>query len=76
MTTRQLTAAQEGAIDPVLHLESKPGRSYCGRNLPTAGFFTDNEAMFEEREGSRCKVCWRVLQCRAEAKAAVAAALS
>jgi hypothetical protein len=45
--------------DPVLHLEKTPGRAWCGRSLPTGGFFTDCEATFEEREGSRCASCWR-----------------
>lgn len=55
-----------GARDPEqvevhqsLHLETSPGRAACGRVLPTAGFFTDDVGMFEEREGSRCKSCWR-----------------
>lgn len=45
--------------DQVMHLDVLV-RSLCGRDLPTAGFFTDNDAEFETREGSRCKACWHV----------------
>lgn len=60
MTTRRSKCAGLSNQDPVLHLEIKDGRSACGRDLPADGFFTDSESMFEEREGSRCKSCWRV----------------
>jgi hypothetical protein len=45
----------------VLHFEKMPGKAACGRKLPTAGYFTDALEEFEEREGSRCKTCWRVV---------------
>jgi hypothetical protein len=50
--------------DPVMHFEITEGRSLCGRSLPTAGFFTDDSVIFEERGGSRCKACWRVYVAR------------
>jgi hypothetical protein len=50
--------------DPVMHYEVAAGRSACGRDLPTAGFFTDDLGILETREGSRCKACWRVLVSR------------
>jgi len=39
-------------VDPAtlaLHYERTPGKSACGRHLPTAGFFTDNLGEIEDR---------------------------
>jgi hypothetical protein len=59
-------------VDPTtlaLHYERTPGKSACGRHLPTAGFFTDNLGEIEDRTGSRCKACWRSIVARGECEA-------
>lgn len=50
--------------DPVMHYEQKPGRTACGRDLPAAGFYTDDLGIVIDRAGSRCRSCWRVLVAR------------
>ena len=58
--------ASEDPEKAVMHYEEKTGRSACGRTLPTAGFYTDDLGQIEDRAGSRCKSCWRVLVARGE----------
>ena len=53
----------------ILHYERTPGRSACGRNLPTAGYFTDDLDQICQRTGSRCGACWRSMVARGEVKA-------
>lgn len=51
-------------LPPVLHFEVATGKTACGRSLPTAGYFTDDQATFEEPgtpDHPRCKSCWRIV---------------
>jgi hypothetical protein len=50
-----------------IHWEYRPGFTACGRPVESVSV-TDVCSEFEEREGSRCKSCWRRIKARRQWK--------
>jgi hypothetical protein len=50
--------------EPLMHYQRTPTSAYCGRRLPTAGFSTDDRALFLESTADRCRQCRKAMAIR------------
>jgi hypothetical protein len=48
----------------VMHYQRTSTSAYCGRRLPTAGFSTDDRALFLETTADRCQQCRKAMAIR------------